>query len=120
MPHKIEWVEPDLFLEHKGVKIFHAYKDGAYDQPLTMWYAVEDEYDSDGIEFDVRDLPTAKGKGLNNGNRKKIASAIRAAIDAGMLGKGFVNLEKPARKPVSKAQAYPFSHSRTHFEGGAE
>jgi len=27
MPTKSKWVPPELFLEHKGIEIFHAYKD---------------------------------------------------------------------------------------------
>jgi len=53
MPYK--WVEPDLYLEYFGVRIFHAYDDEWYDQPLSYWFTTSSLDDSQGWWFDARD-----------------------------------------------------------------
>ena len=32
MPTQTVWIDPELFLEHQGVRVFHTYKDDDYDQ----------------------------------------------------------------------------------------
>ena len=76
MPHVTELLEPDLFLEHGGVKVFHAYKGDDYSE-LEYRYAVQLKEDG-GItednmqEFDVRSV--------GNGDH---AEMIKSAIDDG-------------------------------------
>ena len=55
MPYITQWVDPEVFLEHEGVKIFHTYKDDDWaNGPMTYWYSTSD---NDGEnQFDVRDL----------------------------------------------------------------
>lgn len=77
MPYQTEWVDPELFLEHEGVKVFHAYKENEADEALQYWYAVEDDDDPDGIQFDVRNFD-----GWDH-DRENHAELIRNAIDRG-------------------------------------
>lgn len=92
MPWQTVWRDPDLFIEYKGVKVYHAYKDGDYDQELEYWYAI---YPEDNFifycpyEFDVRDLP--KSFGMKEASHEEI---IRYAIDHGYLTKDGV-VEQP-------------------------
>lgn len=54
MPYKEEWVPPELFMTHNGVNVFHAYKDGSFDDRLDYWYTLDAQ--DNGSNFDVRDL----------------------------------------------------------------
>ena len=75
MPYVTEWVPRDLFLEYNGVRIYLAYKDDEYDQPLEYWFALDAEEED---EFDIRNLPTfADGQDIED--------ILKAAIDAGLL-----------------------------------
>jgi hypothetical protein len=68
MPYSTEWVEPGLFLEHQGVKVYFTYENGDIEQGArTYGYTIdplcgEDECSCQAGEcshvFDVRDLPT--------------------------------------------------------------
>ena len=50
MPYR--WVEPEVFVEHNDVMIFHCYRHDMADDRLEYWYTT----DGDTEEFDVRDL----------------------------------------------------------------
>ena len=61
MPHVTELLEPDLFVEHAGVNVFHTYKDDDYEAELEYRYAVQLKKgggmtEDDMQEFDVRSI----------------------------------------------------------------
>jgi hypothetical protein len=68
MPTQTAWIDPELFLEHRGVRVFHTYKDDDYDQGVKRyWFTLNSlcgELDQLCLEqpcrhvFDVRELPT--------------------------------------------------------------
>ena len=79
MPY--DWVEPELFVEHGGVKVFHIYKNNfVHDGRRECWFTTDicgGESD-DPCAFDVRDLSTfAPGK--------PYSQAVCDAIDKGEL-----------------------------------
>lgn len=79
MPYQHEWVEPELYLEHKGVKVYHSYKDDEFDQRLEYHFQVqirEGTTEDDMHEFDVRDLVQRNWNGDTH-------QAIKEAIDRG-------------------------------------
>ena len=66
MPFRTEWVEPELFVEHRGIRVYHTYKNADRDIPRTCWFTLdplcgEDECNCAEtpclLVFDVRDLP---------------------------------------------------------------
>lgn len=77
MPYTTEWTEPDLFLEHNGVKVYHTYKDDHVDQGLMHYGFTLNEYD-DEEHFDVRDLKTW-------GHDDDVRKALILAIESGEL-----------------------------------
>lgn len=55
MPFETRWVDPELFLEHGGVKVYHTYKDDDVGHGVhSFWFTLDDGTDED--QFDVRDL----------------------------------------------------------------
>jgi hypothetical protein len=70
-----ESVEREIALQHNGVTVYHAYKDGYLDHPLTYWFALSSEDEAD--EFDVRDLAVEQSD--------DIEGMLKAAIEAGLL-----------------------------------
>ena len=68
MPTQTNWVEPELFLDHGGVEVFHTYKNDDLDQgPNRFWFTLNPECSVErpacGNEFcphvfDVRELST--------------------------------------------------------------
>ncbi len=81
MPYIHKWVDPDFYLEHKGVKVYRSYKDDDYDQQLDYHFQVQSAggttcYEDHMHEFDVRDLVTGDWKGDTH-------QAIKEAIDRG-------------------------------------
>ena len=103
MPHQNIWVEPDLFLEHDGVKVYHSHKNNDYDEPLAYWlcvYPSRDTSDEDGKEdFDVHNLSTWP-KGLREAStivsEAEIAEFVKRAIESG-------ELDNDGHHPVKKA-----------------
>jgi len=75
MPTIITDVEKEIALEHNGVTVYHAYKEGWLDCPLTYWFAMSPEDDAD--EFDVRELAVEQSDDID--------LMLKAAIDAGLL-----------------------------------
>lgn len=99
MPWETKWVVPEVFLEYKGVTIYHVYRDNEMGHPLTLSYTTDPNYfetfsdEGDRYRFDVRDLefpePTEAQKVVHSltptTEREQIADTIRQAIDAGIL-----------------------------------
>ena len=108
MPYTSTWVNPKLFLTHKGVKVYHTYKnDDCQNNPPSENYFTTDRMDGsyEGKCFDVRELaawaepahpPFLCGEGDTAANRKawdkwnkenmyakSVRKAIKAAIAAG-------------------------------------
>lgn len=55
MPYRNDWVPNEVFLAHKNVVIYHAYKDDDFAHRLVYWYCLgpdDNEYES----FDIREL----------------------------------------------------------------
>ena len=87
MPYTHEWVEPELFLDHKGVKVYHSYRDDDYGNGRwEYWFQVQLTDDTEGTteddvhEFDVRDLATFKA---SPSAESAAYQAIQQAIDKG-------------------------------------
>jgi hypothetical protein len=74
-----ESCDKDIFLEHNGVTIYHAYKNDDYSQPYTQWYSLGPQDDAE--EFDVRELP-GYDPAANDSDHPRV---IRLAIEAGLL-----------------------------------
>lgn len=93
MPHKIEWVEPEVFLTHKSTVVYHTYKhDEIESGPNGYWYTMSttcgyDECDCLAnpckMSFDVRELlnwvepphPPYLTKSIPDEDRDKIVMA---------------------------------------------
>jgi len=73
----MQWVEPELFFEHDGIRVYHAYKEGDWQNRLSYHYTL-DPCDEEGGVFDVRTLP---GYEEEADHRRLIATAI----DSGWL-----------------------------------
>ncbi len=77
------WIDPEMFLEHKDVTVYHVYKDDEIDAGRReCWYTLDPGQgevmgDDDAI-FDIRDLP-------NPNHRPHHADQIRDLIDAGFV-----------------------------------
>lgn len=48
------WTEPSLVMEHKGVSVYNAYKDGNWDRPYECHYTTD--VTEQAAAFDIRDL----------------------------------------------------------------
>lgn len=91
MPYKTIWVEPEVFLEHNGVTVYHTYKDDDIEEGARCyWFTLQElggEYEG---AFDVRDLDTDKllanhpthNSGPGGDARRAV---LRNAIDKGLL-----------------------------------
>ena len=88
MPYRIEWEEPEIFLEHNGIKIYCTYDDDDVNDRLFYWYTTSDEASDvrDVEDFDVRNLPgwTSKTKHILH-DLEAAKVVIREAIDAGLI-----------------------------------
>jgi hypothetical protein len=60
MPFTSEWVPPEIFLTHKGVTVYHAYKDNDLCNGRSNYWFTMSEKDEVDHQFDVRELPTWK------------------------------------------------------------
>lgn len=87
MPYSSEWVEPEVFMEHNGTKVYHIYKDDDIDQgPRFYWFTLDPVNGSDTDQehvFDVRDL--TKETDIEKPGTDWREQIIRAALDAGTL-----------------------------------
>lgn len=75
------WIDPEVFIEHNGMTVYHVYKDDEISQGRReFWYTTDlcGGDCNDPFAFDVRELPTyADGKSHRQ--------VIWEAIDAGIL-----------------------------------
>ena len=60
MPYKPIWVEPEVFLEHNGVTVYHTYRDDDIDQGANWYWFRLDQEENDEGKFYIRDLDTDK------------------------------------------------------------
>ena len=57
MPYKTVWVEPEVFLEHNGVTVYHTYKDDDIDQGANWyWFTLQELGSECEGAFDIRDV----------------------------------------------------------------
>jgi hypothetical protein len=86
MPY--EWVDPEVFVEHAGVTVYHIYKNDFAGQGTRTYHfgtgiGCSDENPGENGEFDIRNLPGAAGLDLDD---VEVARAfLMAAIDDGHL-----------------------------------
>lgn len=56
MPIRTQHVDPELFYQFGGVKVFHTYKDGDADNPTQdYWFTVNEDDMDESFHFDIRD-----------------------------------------------------------------
>jgi hypothetical protein len=108
MPYRTVYVKPEVFLVHRGTKVYNVYKDDdcMNNMPRVFWFTLDDHGDESSA-FDVRDLKawkspeyppflcgdrdTPKNRAaweefcLNRVEDKAIRKTIRAALDSGEL-----------------------------------
>ena len=89
MPYKTEYVDAELFLDYKGVRVYHAYRNNLIDEkklPTRFTLAPDQDVDEG---FDVQDLETVLALETllecGNSEEAEIKAQIRAAIDSGEL-----------------------------------
>jgi hypothetical protein len=98
------YVEPSIYLEHKGVEVFHVYRDGT-DEPWSYWFTTNPKTADDchahgeGGHFDARMLarqwsetPSVRQwddwwRPRHRREDEAIEALIRKEIDAGLLPK---------------------------------
>ena len=51
----MQYVEPEMFLVHEGITIYHTYSDDITDRK-EYWYSTDKDEDNEEYIFDVRDL----------------------------------------------------------------
>lgn len=88
----MRWEPPELFLEHKGRKVYFTYDEDNPDAVQVFWYTTdqsENEAAKDDYTFDVRDLflrlPKSQRDTLNPQHTENHPAIIREAIDRGRL-----------------------------------
>ncbi len=84
-PYRSTWEPAGIFIEHNGVKVYHAYDDQDAEARLVFHFATgsHDEMVSEELEdFDVRDLATYQA---SPSHESAAYQAIKAAIDQGFL-----------------------------------
>ncbi len=75
----MSWIEPETLTTHRGVAIYHTYKNDSADDRMTYWYTT-DIIDGEDFTFDVRELPVPEGVEPENH-----ALVIANAIDKGLI-----------------------------------
>ena len=111
MPYSTEWIDPEVFIEHEGVSIYHTCKNcDLRNGPFSYWFTTNDDDSDEDYYFDVRDLrlfvsdpekalddgtypPPLKEKpafrelmnGPNPNEDEIIKRIIRTAIEQGLL-----------------------------------
>jgi hypothetical protein len=56
MPYRTVWEDPEVYLEHNGVTVYHTYKDDEVEQGPRTYYFVTNISDSEDEAFDVREF----------------------------------------------------------------
>ena len=83
MPYDNRWNPPELFMTHRGVDIYHAYKEDNVQEILTYWFSVPNpEEEGEYLEFDIRELPGYRSLQTAGASYHTL---IEAAIDDGSL-----------------------------------
>lgn len=91
MPYRTEWVDPEVFLIHGDVTVYHLYHgDDFFAGAKTFWFSTSSKGSEEGAgangEFDVRTLPAWPKEGMEDWDVWTWAEdAIRDAIDQGIL-----------------------------------
>ncbi len=84
----LAFVPAEPVLTHRGLMVFHVYRDEDINSPRDYWYALYPDNDpeaaeDDRYEFDVRELPPFEGwDGHALAHHRTL---LRHAIDAGTL-----------------------------------
>ncbi len=81
MPYS--WVEPEKFIEHNGVAVYHTYDDD-FASNLRFYLYTTDVCERPEFEFDVRELKT--GLTIDRDNfHESIRAILRKAIEMNLL-----------------------------------
>ena len=118
MPYVNKWVNNSRLCSHKGVAVYHTYKDDELEQGETTNYFTTEKDGCFDMAFDVRDLPTWKepphppyhtGENATPEIRKAwdkyfkdkvydkaVIAAIKKAIDKGIITEEGVQYVEPA------------------------
>lgn len=80
MPYR--WVDPAIFLEWKGITIYHDYRDDMEEYPLISWYTASLEK---GSEFDIRDLAIKLGMPIPHDDRDYHKEILKRAIEENLI-----------------------------------
>ena len=77
----MQWVEPEIAVEHENKFVYHCYKDefyeGTQDNRLEFWYTTDAAEDPE-YNFDIRDLAMWKPEADHR-------EVLRQAIDQNLL-----------------------------------
>lgn len=88
MPYQRTWVDPDRYLYHRGVLVWHTYNDDYYDSPSTNYFTTDwDNADTD-YHFDIRDQPEWTEAAVSNPGMSYYDlrhEALKLMIDKGVL-----------------------------------
>jgi hypothetical protein len=90
MPYQTEWVDPDLAVEHEGLKVYHTYRNNDVDQGCrTYWYTTDPklgENDDSPYVFDIRDIyAEATEHPIDNDLVESLRALLHRAVDEGRL-----------------------------------
>jgi hypothetical protein len=94
MPYDSRWVEPELFLDHGGVRIWRTYKNDELSEPLFNWFTLHPLCETGNCEcegllckhiFDVRGLEAWRARPTTPDGDAAIREVLTAAIDAGEI-----------------------------------
>lgn len=69
----LKWVEPDVYLTHRGINIYNTYKSEDYSNPYTFFFTTDINERDEECEFDIRDLPDV--------NKDNFEDVLKKAID---------------------------------------
>lgn len=78
------WQDPEVALTHRGVKVYHTYKDNDAGHRLMYWYSFYKSYDEER-EFDVRSLFSQLGHDGEFETEEGRRRIIRMALEGGIL-----------------------------------
>ncbi len=90
MAYKREWIDNELVIEHKGVKIYRLYNEDNHDDPFSWHFGLTAQETEDGPTcFDIRELPNAGSGQLKQGSygaeEAAILEVLEEAIDLGYI-----------------------------------
>lgn len=77
------WMDPEVFMEHDGVPVYHTYKNDDIENQREYWFTLDCSYSEGcGQDFDVRDLPNPRRVPLDEAGKQTV---IANALDQGIL-----------------------------------